>query len=1000
MSIPGSVNPLFLGAAGQATGEGGYLIERSLRFNSPDSAYLSRTPASAGNRKTWTWAGWLKKSADGGIFESYTSGATLTSIRFLSNTIELVTLVGGAYTGIGMRVGTTAVFRDHSAWYHLVLAFDTTQAAVTDAVKIYINGVQQVVSLKSGAYTQNSDHYINFTYAHQIGTYNNDSYLSGYLADIHFIDGQALDPTSFGEFDATTGVWNPKAYSGDSYGTNGFHLEFADNSSNTATTLGKDTSPNGNNWTPNNLSVTAGAISAPSRFTWSTTGSGWTLSNSNYTASYTRSNTYTQAYSVALDGSTTYRFYLRQTPGDNVGGWFFAGTNSVSNTHPDELGGDSLGMRNGKSTIGTYGSFATANGTSSGVDQITGLSSITASSGSTTYSEWVVNMTARKVWVRSASDSTWIKGGDPSNSSSTPTFYLASGTVYFGYVGYDGTGTVSFDTFVPSIAAGNDSLVDVPVNGAQTDTGAGGQVRGNYATLNPLDINAITLSNGNLDAGSTGETWKSTRSSIAVTSGKWYCEFTATGGNTPYDCQIGIVGSSLAIASFGEWSTASPAVIYNAGNGNKYINGASTAYGASYTINDVIGVAFDADTMKVTFYKNGVSQSEITTGLSAGSYSIALALYGRGGGTTSATVNFGQRTFAYQAPEGFKALNTANLPSPQVTKPSDLFDVKLYTGNGSTQTISGLGFSPDLVWIKERSSTSSHQLYDTIRGATNTLYSNSSNEEQVNANALTSFTSAGFNVGVDNNVNQDTQTYVAWTWDAGSSTVTNTQGSISSQVRANASAGFSIVTYTGNATAGATVGHGLGVAPSMIIVKNRSVTASWQVGHVSPGWTQGAYLSATDSFSPLTTFWNDTAPSSSVFTLGTLSFGNGNGNNLVAYCFAPVAGYSAFGSYTGNGSADGPFVFCNFRPRWILQKQSSADGFNWAIRDTARDVDNPNDARLFADTSSAESVNDNIDILSNGFKIRNSVGDWNASGATYVWAAFAENPFALNARAR
>jgi len=370
--------------ASAAGGPAGYLIERSLRFNAPDSAYLSRTPASAGNRKTWTWAGWVKRS-EVGLGNQFTLFSTDTSnpyTIFGFNTSDRLRLEG---VTASVDVITSARFRDVSAWMHVVCRVDTTAATASNRVRIYVNGVEQ--ALDTATYpAQNDDLHLNGAVAHAIGRYNAARYFPGYLADIHFIDGQALDPTSFGEFSATTGVWVPKAFTG-SYGTNGFQLKFEDNSSNTATTLGKDTSGNGHNWTPNNLSVAAGSISSPTRFAWSTTGSGWTLSNSNYTASYTRSNTYTQAYSAALDGSTTYHFYLRQTPGDNVGGWFFAGTNSVSNTHPDELGGDSLGMRNGGSTIGTYGTFATANGTNNGQDQITGLSSITASSGSTTYSE-------------------------------------------------------------------------------------------------------------------------------------------------------------------------------------------------------------------------------------------------------------------------------------------------------------------------------------------------------------------------------------------------------------------------------------------------------------------------------------------------------------------------------------------------------------------------------------------------------------------------------------
>ena len=254
MGVPGSVNNLLgISAAG-------YQISRSLRFNSADSAYLSRTPASAGNRKTWTWAGWVKrtKSSSGltyqSIFTAGIDGNNNSAIVFdNSDRLEIWNVVGNA--NVTQKI-TSQVFRDFSSWYHLVVS------ATSSALSLYVNGVE-VTAWSTNNQPGNEDWSFNTTNAHYLARYwDGGSGFPGdfYLADIHFIDGQALDPTSFGEFDATTGVWNPKAYTG-SYGTNGFHLEFADNSSNTATTLGKDTSGNGNNWTPNNLSVTAGESS-------------------------------------------------------------------------------------------------------------------------------------------------------------------------------------------------------------------------------------------------------------------------------------------------------------------------------------------------------------------------------------------------------------------------------------------------------------------------------------------------------------------------------------------------------------------------------------------------------------------------------------------------------------------------------------------------------------------------------------------------------------------
>ena len=329
-------------------------------------------------------------------------------------------------------------------------------------------------------------------------------------------------------------------------------------------------------------------------------------------------------------------------------------------------------------------------------------------------------------------------------------------------------------------------------------------------------------------------------------------------------------------------------------------------------------------------------------------------------------------------------------------------DVVKYDGTGATQTISGLNFSPDFVWLKRRDSADSHQLFDIIRGATNFLGSDTTNAEQTLATLLTSFNSDGFSIG---SYYPSSSTFAAFCWDAGSSTVTNTAGSISSQVRANASAGFSVVTYTGNGTAGATIGHGLGVAPEMIIVKCRNVARNWTVGHqgiASDPWTDYLMLNSTAAAGDLNTVWNDTAPSSTVFTVGTSNGVNANTETHVAYCFAPVAGYSSFGSYTGNGSADGPFVFCNFRPRWIMLKKTDTVS-DWWIYDTARQDYNVMGPILYPNSSSAEFATDasifGRDLLSNGFKVRNANITVNGNGSTYIYAAFAEHPFAYS-RAR
>jgi len=329
----------------------------------------------------------------------------------------------------------------------------------------------------------------------------------------------------------------------------------------------------------------------------------------------------------------------------------------------------------------------------------------------------------------------------------------------------------------------------------------------------------------------------------------------------------------------------------------------------------------------------------------------------------------------------------------------------LYTGNGGTQSVNnavnGVNFQPDFVWIKSRSAAYYNTLYDSVRGsgATKSIYSNSTDAEGAYSvlTNLSSFNSNGFTVGTTssspNTLNESGATFVGWQWKAGGTAVSNTSGSITSQVSANTTAGFSVVTYTGTGAA-ATVGHGLGVAPNMIIVKGRSTAGDpWAVYHSSLANTQYLYLNSTAAVATGVNLWNSTTPTSSVFSIGASQDTNRNAGTLVAYCFAPVAGYSAFGSYTGNGSTDGPFVYTGFRPRFILFKRTDTTA-DWRIEDTSRSPTNATQIEIYPNLSNAEgSAPDGMDILSNGFKLRGTYSQWNASGGTFIYAAFAENPF-------
>jgi hypothetical protein len=320
----------------------------------------------------------------------------------------------------------------------------------------------------------------------------------------------------------------------------------------------------------------------------------------------------------------------------------------------------------------------------------------------------------------------------------------------------------------------------------------------------------------------------------------------------------------------------------------------------------------------------------------------------------------------------------------------------LYTGTGATQTIA-VGFQPDLVWIKSRSAATDNKLTDSVRGATKALISNSTGAETTDTNGITAFTSNGFTLGSDSVYNTNGATYVAWCWQAGQgSTSSNTNGTITSTVSVNASAGFSVVTYTGDG-GNFSVGHGLGVTPRMIMVKGRSNTSDWFVYHGSMGEQNYALLNSAAAKVSNANYFRDLS-STTYGGTNSASGLNTNGVTYVAYCWTPIAGYSSFGSYLGNNSTDGPYVYLGFKPKFLLIKASSTTD-DWYIYDSVRNTYNIVNLALFPDLSNAEATGivTTIDFLSNGFKLRNT--GLNGPSVTYIYMAFAENPF-KNALAR
>ena len=326
-----------------------------------------------------------------------------------------------------------------------------------------------------------------------------------------------------------------------------------------------------------------------------------------------------------------------------------------------------------------------------------------------------------------------------------------------------------------------------------------------------------------------------------------------------------------------------------------------------------------------------------------------------------------------------------------INKSGDYFNTSLWSGDGNAQTISGVGFQPDWLWTKCRSDSYSHILTDAVRGITKQLKSEGNASELTNAQGVTAFNADGYVLGTQADFAVNGNTFVGWSWKANGAGSANTDGSINSTVSVNTTAGFSIVSYTGNGSAGATVGHGLGSTPKMIIVKRRNTAAQWNVYHESLGNTGALYLNDTIAFNVVAGFWNNTSPNSTTFTLGTDAAGNGSGDTYITYCFAEKTGYSKFGSYTGNGNADGTFVYTGFKPAFVIVKRTDATQ-GWYILDNKRNTFNPEDKYLEANDSDAEATFTFCDFLSNGFKARTTGVGFNASGGSYIYMAFAEAP--------
>lgn len=914
-SYPGAWNgnEQFAEQKGNAWPEATPLISYSIRLGGASN--FSRTFPSAGNRRTWTWAAWIKRSivdTNQSIFAAYTSASENAYIRFTSGNFIDIYSRDASGTQLQLIAGQPSI--DVGAWMHIAVAVDTTQAVAADRVKLYINGQQFTAFSTATLPAQNAQLAFNTNALHSIGDLaQSTQYFQGYITDVHFVDGFARDITDFGFFDGTTDEWMPKQYIS-TFGANGFRLGFANIS--TPTNAGLDSSGNNNNWTPNNIFTSARPEPV-----------------------YTSIN---DTFNPALNAF------------DNSFSTFFGGQ-SATLTFPTPITGTTFRIY-----IGGFQSGGAYAWTGFAINGLTPASLPTAG---------VIGWFDFSSHIGGALSTISVT----SITSATSPFPSYRQEIY----------AIEVDGQLLLAKQFNEASVDVPVSFVPSrliDT----RTRGNYATLN--SIRRVTANdstgNGNTSFSVSNGPYLST---IGMSSGKWYCEVLHTG--TSANCRVGLASSFIAIPVNTNTYIGDTILgwAYLA-SGSKRTGGSTSSYGSSWGAGVTIGIAYDADNGTLTFYRNGVSQGTAFTGITGGPFHFAVSP-DAAGFAFSGFVNFGQFPWTYAPPSGHVGLVDTNLTAPSITRPSDAFQTLLWTGNGTSQTITGLNFSPDFVWIKARNSIESHAMYDIVRGAQNRLASNESVVEATSDSGLTAFNSNGFSLGTLSRVNSNATNYVGWCWDTGSLNIVNAQGSISSISRANTNAGTSIVTYTGTG-ASATVGHGLGRAPAMIMIKARNLMANWVVYNNSYIATLNFSAAATISTIDIA------AVGSTTFTLGSTSTTTNSPNNTyVAYCFASTPGYSAFGYYTGNGNANGPFVPLSFRPRWIMVKNASGSG-SWYIADLARSGSTTGSFSqfLFPASAASETSNRLIAPASNGFTVLTSISDFNQAGSNYLYAAFAEFP--------